>query len=353
LKLAAISSKELREVVEADFRFSSTLTAFRIGFVAEHLRAIVALEAQNLLNEDRYPVPTLRIAHQVKARLSSVGLFNSEDSKTTLEELDHLARLSDLVRFDGRWLLGPLRQVEVDGACALLVGGGPCHLLSPRLRQDIQIAGRARILELSEKNRSQADGIPMQRFDDWLGLQYRDIRKWRDTFLKSSAKSLSQPFEMENAAFWSNERWLPIDRCNGNTDWLLFRKNVTIFGHRTSAYGLARTKFGSAKSPEILGICEIERNDARRLQGIADAASPAPRRLQYFHDGELVIIRLHHPLPFPESNFLSLGWPISSSDTVRVWPKDFSFASTLLPLLKRILICLGYELIQKNDGTNS
>jgi hypothetical protein len=208
-------------------------------------------------------------------------------------------------------------------------------------------------LQLSEKNRSQADGISVQNFEDWLGLQYKDINKWRDGFLKSSVKSLSQPFEMENAAFWSNGRWLPIDRCNGNADWLLFRKNVAIFGHPTSAYGLARTKFGSSKPPKILGICQIGRNDARRLQGIADGSSSAPRRLQYFYVRELVIIRLHHPLPFPESNFLSLGWPISSSDSVKEWPKDFAFASTLLPLLKQVLIFLGYELIQKNDGTNS
>ena len=353
MKLAAISAKELREAVEADFRFSSTPTAFRIGFVAEHLRAIVALEAQDLLNEDRCPVPTLRITHQIKARLSSLGLLNSEDFGTTLEELDHLGRISDLVRFDGRWSLGPLRQVEVDSTCTLLVGGGPCHLLSPRLRQNIQIAGRARILLLSEKNRAQAKGVPVQRLDDWLGLQYRDINKWRNAFLKSSAKSLCQPFEIENAVFWSNGRWVPIDRCSGNADWLLFRKAVTIFGSATSAYGLARTKFSSGQLPKILGICDIERNDARRLQGIADVALPALRRLQYSHDRELVIIRLHHPLPFPESNFLSLGWPISSPDTVKVWPKDFAFASSLLPLLKRILICLGYELIQKNDGTNS
>jgi hypothetical protein len=352
LKLAAISAKELREVVEADFRFSSTPTAFRIGFIAEHLRAIVALEAQNLLNEDRYPVPTLRITHLVKARLNSLGLLNSENFGTPLEELDHLARISDLVRFDGRWSLGPVRQVEVDSTCTLLVGGGPCQLLFPRLRQDVQIAGRARILLLSEKNRAQAKGMPVQRLDDWLGLPYKDINKWRDAFLKSSVKSLCQPFEMENAVFWSNGRWVPIDRCTGSADWLLFRKAVTIFGNPTSAYGVARIKLGSDQLPKILGICDIERNDARRLQGILDVASPTPRRLQYFHSHELVIIRLHHPLPFPESNFLSLGWPASSLDTAKPWPKDFSFASALLPLLKRILICLGYELIQKNNGTN-
>lgn len=353
MKLAAISSTELREVVQEHFRFSSTLAAFRTGFVAEHLRAIVALEANNSQNEDRYPVSTLRIAHQIKARLSLIGILDSENSGIVLEELDHLARLSDLVRFGGRWSLGPLRQVEIDGSCTLLVGGGPCQLQSPRLRQDVQIAGRARVLQRSEKNRLQLDAMPVQRCEDWLGLPYRDINEWHDALLKSSAKSLSQPFEMEDAAFWSNERWLPIERCNGKAEWLLFRKSVSIFGHPTYAYGLALTKFSSSMSPKILGVCEIERNDARRLQGTPDPASSARRCVRYYYDRGLVIIRFNHPLPFPEANFLSLGWPISPSDNVKVWPKDFAFASSLLPLLKRIINCLGYDLIQKNDGTNS
>jgi hypothetical protein len=352
LKLTAISSDELREIIEADFRFSSTQAAFQIGVAAEHLRAIVALEARDPLNEDRYPVPTVRLTHQLKGRISSLGLFKSDELGTTLEELEHLAALSDLVRYDGRWFLGPLRRVEIDSATSLLVGGGPCQSFPLRVRSDIQTAGRARILHFSEKNCSQVEKIPVQRFDDWLGLPYRDINKWCDEFLKSSAKSLSQPFEMEHAMFWTNERWVPIERCSNHADLLLFRKSVTIFGNPASAYGLAHIKRGVSQTPGIVGICEIDRNDARRLQGTVGTASAARRRLQCSRVRELVIIRFPHPLPFPEAKFLSLGWPSISSGTAKVWPKDFLFASKLLPLLERILNGLGYELIQNNDGEN-
>lgn len=350
MKLEAISSAKLREIIETEFRFSSSSTAFQLGFIAEHLRAIVTLEAQNCSNNDRYPISTQRLCHHVRTRLISLGQNYSEPLQTTVEELDHLARLSDLIKFDGRWSLGPLRRVGIDDASCLLIGGSASHSLPPRLRTSIQVAGRARILHFSEKALSLTEQIPIQRFDDWLGFPYRNIGEWRSAFLKASIKSLSQPFEMESAVFWIGERWLTIERYCGDVEWLLFRKSVAIFGNPTSEYGIARVKANANKPPTIVGIREIERNDARRLQGTLLGNSAVKRYLKYFCSGELVVIRIPHPLPFPESNFLSLGWTSTASDTVKVWPKDFVFASILLPLLGRILASLGYELIQNYVG---
>lgn len=347
MKLAAATLTELRQAIESDFRFSSIPAAFEISVGCEHLRAIVALASIDPLNEERYPVPTIRLTNLLKARLGPLQPLLTEECGTALDQLEHMASLSDLVRVDGRWYLSPVRRIQIDCETSLLIGGGPCDSFPQTLRPYIEAIGRARILNHSDKIAPLVAKIPMQQFGDWLGLPYKDIMRWGEDFLTSRSKSFSKPLDMEQAHYWVRNRWAPIEQCERAGDTLLFRKRVSIFGNQASSYGIVRLKYSKSREPRLVETCSIERNDARRLQGFFSRQAAMRKSVQYSFTESLVVIDLPHPLPEPEATILSLGWAASVKDITRVWPKRYCFSRKLLPMLEQLLPCLGFELIEK------
>lgn len=346
MRLAAVSLAEVRRAIESDLRGPSSTDALLIAITSEHLRAAVVLEASEPFNDGRYPVPTVRLTLSLEARIAPfrVGVAASEDA--TLEQLNHLSSLSDLVRCNGKWYAAPLRLVGIDEATVLIVGGGPVHSFPARVRTEVETVGRARIMKLSERTRDFVSRLPTQALEDWLGLPCHDVRSWAREFEKKCLRAMTQTCEMDEVRVWAKHRWVPFEQYCGVPGVLLYRRSVSFFGNAASAYGMAKVHASKGNLPQLLGVCEIQKNDARRMQGALNDTSRR-KRIWYIYRGNLILLRLPHPLPAPESAFLSLGWTAAANDKAGLWPKEFYFSSRLLPLIQRSLDMLGYELVEK------
>ena len=345
MRLSAVSLDEVRRAIELDLHGPLSTDALLIAITCEHLRAAVVLDALEPSNEDRYPVPTVRLTHSLADRVAPFRVNAAGGDDGTLEQLNHLSLLSDLVRCNGKWYAPPLRLVDIDATTVLIVGGGPVHSLPVRVRTEVETLGRARIMKLSERTRDFVSKLPMQALEDWLGLPCQDMKSWAHEFEKKCLRSMTQSYEMDEVKVWARHRWVPFEQYRGVPGVLLYRRSVSLFGNAASAYGMAKVHASEGNPPQLLGLCEIEKNDARRMQGAANDSS-SRERINYIHRGHLILLRLPHPLPEPESAFLSLGWTAPANDKAGLWPKEFYFSSRLVPLIERSLDMLGYELVE-------
>lgn len=349
MKITPASFDEFQAAIESDFQCKSSKEGLLIAVASEHLRAMVFLEAAEPSNIERYPVPTLRLTLSLTPRLAP---FVAKDADNSLEYLSHLAALSDLIRCNGKWYAAPLRLLEIDDSKFLLVGGCPVHSLPARFRADIQTVGRARIMEVTDRNREFVSKLPKQRLDDWLGLPHKDMKMWAVEFKKQCTRAMVQPFEMADSTVWTGRHWVEIGKYNGFPTMVLYRRRVSQFGNTTFDYGMAKLHTARDTPAHVLGVCEITKNNARRIQGANDDCLNR-ERLEYTRRGALVLLRVPHPLPTPESAFLSLGWPAPSNHTSGIWPREYYFSNRLVPLIERALNCLGYELIEKSVRKNN
>lgn len=315
-----------------------------MGVAAEYLRSFVATEAEEPSNTSRYPVPTLRLTQELNSRLTSLWpALNNKEQNHALEQLEQLNTLGELIKTQGRWYLAPLRSIVIDSSTVLLMGGGPSIALPYNIKKELQIVGRARIVNRTSQNHKLLEQIPVQKLEDWLDAPTTDVFVWAKAFIRQQLQHRSNEDELEDADIYVPHRWIPFIQYKGDASILLFRRQVLMYGARRNIYGLAKATRLDQEKLSILAAINIERNDARRLQAVI-WENERRVRIDYFNCGELIALRIPFPLPAPENRFLNLGWPRPCSVGSKQWPKEYYFSNRLFPLLEKALALLGYEL---------
>lgn len=345
MKLESLSLEYVRRAIEVDFGFSCSPTVARIAATAEQLRAAIVLSMLRQEPGERTPVATVSVTRPTRLRLAHVWpeLSGQDDDNYILEQLKALEEIGDVVRAGNSWYLAPLRLIEVDSSNCLVLGGGPFQLLPKEIRAALQVSGRARVVSVSEKNRHVTDEIVRQNLGDWLGLKCNDLTIWAQAFQRQALKRMHPIDQIDNAYIYISNRWVAIDEYVGPSGICLFRYKVEFHHHQSSNYGIARLVLVNSGKARIAAVAEISANDARRLQGVICQATE-PRRLSFKENGKSFSVRIPHPIPAPERRLLRLGW-YESARAESAWPRDYTFSTRLLPLVRTALFSLGYELV--------
>lgn len=345
MKLQPVHLTGVVGAIETEFDFVAPHEITALGVASEQLRALVSTDAEEPFNFSRYPVPTVRLTNELRARLAPLWSFvEEEDGNYALEQLEELGRIGELIKANGRWYLAPLRLLEIDSANYLLLGGGPSFSLPHKIKKELQIVGRARILNRTAENRSLLTELCTQRIDTWLQVPNSDVFAWASAFLREQMRAQrTGTDDLQDASVYIPHRWVPLSEYKEDRLTILYRQSVSIFGNRSYRYGLAKVSRVECGELRILATADIERDDARRLQGVFWEEGRR-RRIRYFVRGSLIAIPIPFPLPAPENKFLSLGWTRGVSVNPKQWPKEYIFSKRLLPLIEKILSLMGYEL---------
>lgn len=257
-------------------------------------------------------------------------------------QLEVLADLGDLAELgNGYWVSVPGVVVgsetrEPD----MLVSGIPLRLLDHASRESITCMGAARHIT----NASIADRLKLPRVGLWLWARRpdSDLWTWTEDFIDTS-RIFDGPLN-------DPEFYLPEVTRPGSIQairWMTGTKNLNgmyIYRHTVlnhwRVHGLARVEAG-----KVVGTCEIDRDDARRLMYGFDLHAGNPTRATWFESANGVAeVTLHNSVPAPEMRALTaLGRRLPASKY------NYKFDATshrdqILQMLEDLGIDLGKDM---------
>jgi hypothetical protein len=199
---------------------------------------------------------------------------------------------------------------------------------------------------MNERNYSVIAQLPQQSLEDWLGPPAKNIETWAHAFQKAHLKVCIPPEEIKDYFVFDAPWWIPIDQYRGGTGTVLIREVVSINSYKKFLYSVGKIVSSPEHPPKVIGTSTIEKNEARRFQCALQAVK-RPSYFAYKREGALLRVKIPHPLPHPESRVLSLGWNPAEIESSKKWPRDFCFASKLLPIIQQSFRYLGYSLKER------
>lgn len=340
MKFESLRREAVLRLIANDIRCHGNESTILTAALAEHIRKVVLHRGGSHSLDHHEPVATAVISRIVRQRLAPIwpAIDEPENESTIRKELDELALIDDLVHAPRGWLLSPPRLIPLLDTYFLLIGGSSARDFSPHIRQNMLSFGRTRVL--TNTGHSQSWGLPQLSIEEWLSLPYSDLSAWLRTFFRAKTPLMKSIDLDGEVAVYEPHRWVALKDYRQKGTTILFRQNVKIYGNDSQIYYLAQVKRINNGQATIHSGVEIKRNDARRVQlALYKDSSPIIALLTRADD--TVSFSLKHPLPFPESRFLSLG--ISSSvHEGKPWPRKYTFPSQLFPLIASALINIGF-----------
>ncbi|MBC8751424.1 MULTISPECIES: hypothetical protein [Paraburkholderia] len=352
MKLESVSRIETLKSIEKEFGYGGEEAVTRLAALSEHIRAAVLLESQRDGGEQITPVATATITRTVRQRLSPLWTEFAGDDQTSdpvLEGLGHLAMLGELMKVDSsHWIPAPSRTISVDHDTRVLIAASPLAALPLRLRKAIQVAGRARLIDI--KSAPSESTLPLQRLTDWMRCPHDQVGVWSQAFIEHYAKKMSAVEGVEGAELFLHGTWQQLNALKQQpVGTQLYRRKVFIYGSPTSEYGLCRLRETVDSRAEVAAALVIDKQDARRIQGAMQSPSGSSQPMKLQRNVSTATLVLPRPLPAPENAFLSLGWKLADQKPSD-WPKRYAFSARLVPLLKSAVELIGYQLIEQPSG---
>ena len=329
------------------FKFHAGETAVRTSTVAEHIRAAVTLRTIVSADKRYVPVQPNVVSREVHTRLRPIWNFDTaaNGGSPISDEIDALKDIGDLLASaDGVYPSG-LRCIDVSGDTLLLLGGIPVHALPQAVQNVTTIVGRARLLTPRPSVTPRDLGIPKLPLDDWLGLPFADLEDWSRSRIAQWNREVAFSGEIQNASIYWERRWIPADGFNERPREVLYRQEITVYGHAKYRYAWSMFQPNKELCFRLSRCTEIDRDEARRIQTFLDLKSGGTI-IKWQCNPPIISLRVPRPLPALESRLLRLGWHDCLPPGQMPWPRTFHFAQRLLPLLTAGLTQAGYKLQQ-------
>jgi hypothetical protein len=291
--------------------------------------------------------PSIQLYRQVYRRVTPLfpELLGGVDEAR--DELNRLQDLGDLARIDGHYVsIAPARRLEIDSERSLLLGGGPIEVFPLALQKQLEVSGRSRILN-SPVPRELEQAYPLQRLEDWLGLEDDNMLKWANDFVAVKVKMSRDDHVPEGLRLWDGRYWRSLEAFDGSDGAYLCRRNVNIYGNAAHEYGLVKFRRIS-NNPQIDTHTIIEKEVARKLQGLLRPVRPKAEQfvITKVRPG-IVELMLRHPVSEQHSKLLHLGWKATESNALEPGVQKIEFSEMLLPLLSKGFRLIGYELVSR------
>jgi len=344
MRVEHVSREHIIRQIEKEFQSSGEVNATYLGVIAEHLRAGCLMMSAGDLTADSSVTSSIQLYKQAFRRLAPLFPELLKDDDEVRNELTHLQTLGDLNKVDGHHVsIAPARRLEIDSHRSLLLGGGPAQLLPLLIRKQLVVSGRSRILNSSVSQDAQ-QAYPLQRLEDWLGLEDDDMLTWAKEFVATKVKARRHDLIPEGIRLWDGRYWNSVEEFSGPDGVYLCRRSVNLFGNATHEYALTKFhRFSTIR--RIDGYVTIDKEIARKLQG---ALRPTRSAAEQFPVTKvragIIQIMLPHPIAEQHSKLLSLGWKSRDSDTLKPGVQKIEFSEMLLPLLSKGFSLIGYEL---------
>lgn len=344
MKLEHTSRDGVVRHIARSFQSKGEVQATYLGVIAEHLRAgcLILGTADTPLSCGI--ASSIQLCKQTSRRVTPLFPEEQNGSQVVRDELRHLQEMGDLVRIDGHYAsVAPARRLAIEPDRSLLIGGGTIGVLPSVIQKKLVVSGRARILT-SEVPPELQQAYPLQRLEDWLGLEDDDMLKWANEFvaIKVGTKCDMIP---EGLRFWNGRSWCSPEDFDGPNGACLCRRNISHFGNPMHEYGLIKLRRTSGHL-QISSHISIEKEVARKLQG---ALRPVRPKAEQFVVTEvrpgIVELTLRHPIAEQHVKLLHLGWKASGAHVLDAGVQKIEFSERLLPILSRGFGLIGYELV--------
>lgn len=345
MKVEHLSRDQIIRQIALSFRTADESTATYLGVIAEHLRAGCLVMEIGGPNSNSDLASSIQLCKQTYRRVKPLFpdlLGNIDEIR---EELDCLQYLGDLSRIGGRYVsVAPGRRLEIDSESSLLLGGGPLDVFPATVQRQTMVSGRSRIITSALSSELQ-QAYPLQRIEDWLGLEDEDMLKWANDFVFAKVKTGSNDYIPDGLRIWDGRFWHPLEDFKGADALYLCRRNISLYGNLAHEYGLIKCHHTS-RNLRIDSYVAVEKEVARKLQG---ALRPAKQKAEQFFVTKgrrgIVEVTLRHPIAKQHSKLLLLGWKAAESSERELGAQKFEFSERLLPLLAKGFSLIGYELI--------
>jgi len=192
--------------------------------------------------------------------------------------------------------------VEVPNRDPLLVGGIPTAILEPHLN-GINLAGPYR--RIADKKLQPSAEIPRQTFGSWAGLPEDPLATWASQIIQTFERQPYQPSDVE--AF---EYYLPQQAKLSSPQFRRWfqdppNSSSTILGRRRRLYGSREYRLLDLRAGRIVGACDLQDVDVRRLMYALDQKANNPVRAHVRSDGANFEIQLTSELPRAEQRMLA------------------------------------------------
>jgi hypothetical protein len=332
LSLSVLSPPEVLAVVMASLSVQGSSESRRRALIASHLRA--ACEGEGTRNG--HGVFTGRLTDMIDGDLG--GLLGSADMRSlTKQVLEALEKDGDLWRSPGGyWHSTPPRAVSLSN--------GPSFLLGVVPNSGSVAAGALRYLA------GRANGIIVQRFDDWLG-HAESLEVWMPKALKNYRPGL-QPagisadhleiYAPDQALRQSRSRWInPEEFELSGVSLRLCRAQAKPTSLYDRPYYLGEFE-PSDSGLSLRRAVTVEHEHARRFRFAYDEALGASRTLDFKQADDLAQITLAKDLPIEEARVLALGWEIGGVSSTSVYRMGFPVQA--VPFVAHALRRLGIKL---------
>ncbi|WNC90237.1 hypothetical protein RI103_02425 [Paraburkholderia sp. FT54] len=346
MRFEAITFASLCGSLEAEFKYRGAPEATKVALIAEHIRGVV--DGASIAHGENGPadVSPQKLAMEIRRRVEPLFAITDEDGRELLisDEIDAMVSLNEIWRsVMGGYAAAPPRLLAIDEKASLLIGGGATRLMPKDVRRNIEQAGRARILTMSDSCDSALESMPEQTLQSWLGLPRESVKAWSTEFIDSLKLTRPLDGEVENLLVLNEQGWMPLAKFAGPFGYRLARRAVSFYGNPSFQYYLCTLKAVLNKLPAVEALARIERHDARRLQPLLVGSEGQRPTLQCDVSGAHCSVKVFWPLPEPESKLLYLGWRSLNSEHTNLWPRTYCFSSKLYPLLAGALEVLGYN----------
>jgi hypothetical protein len=346
MRFEAITFASFCGSLEAEFKYRDSPEATKVALIAEHIRGVV--DSASIADGDgsQAEVSSQKLALEIRRRIQPLFAIADKPGQglSISEEIDAMVRLNEIWRSTtGGYAVAPPRLLAIDETASLLIGGGATQVIPKDVRRNIEQAGRARILTITDSCDSALESVPEQTLQSWLGLSRDSVTSWSTEFI--NLLKLMRPLddEADNLVVLNKQGWMPLAKFTGPFGQRLTRRAVSFYGNPSFQYYLCTLKAALNTPPTVESLARIERQDARRLQPLLVGNEGQRPTLQCDVSGAICSVKLFWPLPEPESKILHLGWRVPNSENANLWPRRYCFSSKLYPLLAKALEVLGYN----------
>lgn len=255
--------------------------------------------------------------------------------------LTTLADTGDLLELaGGYWAPATARLIALpDRAGYLVVGGVPTSLLTTA-HDVIQVHGPHR--HLDSPNSVQPLVLPIETLVSWARLPSESLQTWAEHLLHSFARSpysaaTNDAFEFYRPATArsstpQSKRWL--EDAGSTTGTLLAR--------RRRVYGAWEPRLVDVSDGRIVGICEMDALDVRRLMYAFDLAAGTPVRARQLRAGAQPEWLFTSALPRPEQRTLAAFGTLTIPED-RPWERRWTLvrnAPIALEMIRQLGIVL-------------
>jgi len=218
--------------------------------------------------------------------LSGRGTASEEALRSDLREaLSTLEDAGDLLQLSGGyWAPATARFVELpDAAGYLLVGGAPSSLL-PVDREAVQYHGPHR--HFATLPAELAAALPLEDLVSWARLPNLSLQDWARHVFSSLERQDYSPTSTDAFEFYLPEgsrpgapRFKRWSESAGDT-------SGTLLARRTRLYGSREYRLVDVRAGRIVGVCDLQGDDALRLMYALDLAAKNPIRARQRRVGQ-------------------------------------------------------------------